>query len=61
MVLCFRPIRALNRLLRISNAISSCRNVTSTAFKEEIDADLLNSYNHDIRAGKWNFFYLTHF
>lgn len=52
MELSLRTVRIFNRLLRKPFGITSYRNVTGTAIKEEVNTELLNSFNQDIRNGK---------
>ncbi|KAJ8710220.1 hypothetical protein PYW07_009586 [Mythimna separata] len=51
MEISLRTVRIFNRLLRKPFGLTSYRNVTGTAVKEEVNAELLNSFNQDIRNG----------
>ncbi|XP_072948009.1 malonate--CoA ligase ACSF3, mitochondrial [Epargyreus clarus] len=46
-----RTIRIFNRLLRKPIGIVPLRNVSNTAVQEEVNSELLNSFNQDIKAG----------
>lgn len=48
----FRSLRVLNRLIRKPLGIGAYRNVTGTAVKEEINTELLTSFNRDITNGE---------
>ncbi|XP_061380466.1 malonate--CoA ligase ACSF3, mitochondrial [Danaus plexippus] len=49
MEISMRSVRLLNRLFR--KPLSFSRTISNTAVKEEINAELLNSFNHDIKKG----------
>lgn len=51
MEMSLRSVRVFNRLLRKPFGITAYRNVTGTAIKEEVNAELLNVFNRDIRNG----------
>ncbi|KAG6449352.1 hypothetical protein O3G_MSEX005988 [Manduca sexta] len=47
----FRSIRVLNRLLRKPLGIATYKNVPGSAAKDEVNSDLLNTFNRDIKNG----------
>uniref|UniRef100_A0A2A4JMG4 Acyl-CoA synthetase family member 3, mitochondrial n=1 Tax=Heliothis virescens TaxID=7102 RepID=A0A2A4JMG4_HELVI len=51
MEMSLRSVRVFNRLLRRPFGITSFRNVTGTAIKEEVNTELLNVFNRDISNG----------
>lgn len=53
MELSLRTVRTFNRLLRKPLGILAHRSVTGTAVKEEVNTELLNVFNRDIKNGKW--------
>ncbi|XP_059055837.1 malonate--CoA ligase ACSF3, mitochondrial [Achroia grisella] len=46
-----RSLRLFNRLLRRPIGVATLKNVNSPAVKEEVNTELLNSFNQDIKAG----------
>lgn len=47
-----RAARILNRLLRKPIGVTSYRNITGTAVKEDVNTELLTVFNRDIKDGK---------
>lgn len=54
-----RSFRVLGRYYRHSASVTSCRrlagSVTGTAVQEEVNTELLTTYNTDIKAGKFTY------
>lgn len=48
----FRSIRILNRLLRKPVSIANYKYTSTAPVKEELNSELLTSFNQDIKAGK---------
>lgn len=52
MEITFRSCRLINRLLRKPLALTSYRSVVNVAAKDEVNTELLTSFNKDIQDGK---------